>query len=78
MVRYRSRRPKDDELRARLRELAAEQRRFGYRRLHVLLRHENHTVNRKKTRAPVPGGRSIGLPAAWPQTRVGHAGAASH
>jgi putative transposase len=40
MVRYRSRRPADTELRSRLRELAAEQRRFGYRRLHVLLRHE--------------------------------------
>ena len=49
MVRYRSRRPADAELRSRLRELAAEQRRFGYRRLHVLLRHEGHVVNRKKT-----------------------------
>lgn len=39
-VRYRSRRPRDDALRDRLRELAAEQRRFGYRRLHVLLRAE--------------------------------------
>lgn len=49
MVRYRSRRPADVELRARLRELAGEQRRFGYRRLHVLLRNEGHMVNRKKT-----------------------------
>jgi putative transposase len=48
-VRYRSRRPRDEELRRRLRELAAEQRRFGYRRLHVLLRGEGHLVNRKKT-----------------------------
>jgi putative transposase len=32
-----------------LRELAGEQRRFGYRRLHVLLRGEGHVVNRKKT-----------------------------
>jgi putative transposase len=31
-VRYRSRRPRDEELRRRLRELAAEQRGFGYRR----------------------------------------------
>jgi len=36
-VRYRSRRPVDAELRERLRALAAERRRFGYRRLHVLL-----------------------------------------
>jgi len=48
-VRYRSRRPADTELRVRLRELAAEQRRFGYRRLHVLLRREGHGLNRKKT-----------------------------
>jgi transposase InsO family protein len=36
-------------LRGRLRELAAEQRRFGYRRLHNLLRAEGHVLNRKKT-----------------------------
>jgi putative transposase len=40
MVRYRSRRPPDTALRARLRELANERRRFGYRRLFVLLRRE--------------------------------------
>ena len=48
-VRYRSRRPADAELRERLRALAAERRRFGYRRLHVLLRREGHVVNRKRT-----------------------------
>ena len=48
-VRYRSHRAPDEELRARLRELASEQRRFGYRRLHVLLRAEGHSLNRKKT-----------------------------
>lgn len=48
-VRYRSRRPNDAALRARLRELADQRRRFGYRRLHVLLRLEGHAVNRKKT-----------------------------
>jgi putative transposase len=49
MVRYRSRGPDDAALRLRLRDLAAEQRCFGYRRLHVLLRQEGHAVNRKKT-----------------------------
>jgi putative transposase len=39
-VRYLSRRPDDTVLRARLRELADQRRRFGYRRLHVLLRSE--------------------------------------
>ena len=36
-------------MRGRLRELAAEQRRFGYRRLHILLRAEGHVLNRKKS-----------------------------
>jgi putative transposase len=38
MIRYRSRRRSDTELRTRLRDLANERRRFGYRRLFVLLR----------------------------------------
>jgi transposase InsO family protein len=38
LIRYRSRRPADTELRTRLRELANQRRRFGYRRLFVLLR----------------------------------------
>jgi putative transposase len=47
-VRYR-RRPRDDEaLRARLRHLAAQRLRFGYRRLHVLLRREGIVVNHKR------------------------------
>jgi putative transposase len=38
MIRYRSCRPPETELRGRLRELANERRRFGYRRLFILLR----------------------------------------
>ncbi len=37
MVRYRSLRPPETELRTRLRDLANERRRFGYRRLFILL-----------------------------------------
>ncbi len=48
VYRYRSRRPDDAGLRQRLRELAAERRRFGYRRLHLLLTREGVQVNRKK------------------------------
>jgi transposase InsO family protein len=48
MVRYCSRRPQDTELRERLRVLAHERRRFGYRRLHVLLRREGFIVNHKR------------------------------
>lgn len=40
MIRYRSRRPPETELRTRLRELANQRRRFGYRRLFILLRRE--------------------------------------
>ena len=36
-------------LREKLRELAHQRRRFGYRRLHILLRREGLTINRKKT-----------------------------
>ena len=39
-IRYCSSRPPDAELRGRLRDLANERRRFGYRRLFVLLRRE--------------------------------------
>jgi putative transposase len=47
-IRYRSRRPDDLGLRERLRTLAHERRRFGYRRLHVLLRREGYVVNHKR------------------------------
>jgi len=47
-VRYRHRRCDDNRLRERLKALAEERRRFGYRRLWVLLRREGHTVNRKR------------------------------
>jgi transposase InsO family protein len=40
MVRYRSRRPPEVELRTRLRDLANQRRRFGYRRLFILLREQ--------------------------------------
>ena len=38
MIRYRSRRSPDPALRVRLRDLANERKRFGYRRLVILLR----------------------------------------
>ena len=49
-MRYRSVRPDDATLRARLRELAAVRRRFGYRRLLLMLRREGTRVNHKKLR----------------------------
>ena len=46
--RYASRRGSDAAIRSRLRELAHERRRFGYRRLHLLLSREGTMLNRKK------------------------------
>ena len=46
--RYRSVRPDDAGLRRRLRELSSERRRFGYRRLHILLERDGWDVNWKK------------------------------
>ena len=49
-MRYCRRRPDDAVLRARLRELAVQRRRFGYRRLQILLRREGTRMNHKKLR----------------------------
>jgi putative transposase len=49
-VRYHGRRPDDATIRARLRELAAQRRRFGYRRLLILLDREGLHMNHKKLR----------------------------
>jgi putative transposase len=49
-MRYRSRRPEDAMLRERLKDLANERRRFGYRRLHQMLRREEWDVGVKQVR----------------------------
>jgi putative transposase len=48
MVRYQQRRRDDGVLIDRLRELAQQRPRFGYRRLHALLRREGEEVNHKR------------------------------
>ncbi|QFT98053.1 IS2 transposase TnpB [Roseovarius sp. THAF8] len=48
VYRRKTKRPQDTELRARMKELASERRRFGYRRLHILLRREGWELNWKK------------------------------
>ena len=47
-VRYQATRSDDGVLRERMKALAQERRRFGYRRLHVMLRREGHAVNSKR------------------------------
>ena len=85
MIRYRSRRAPDTELRGRLRDLANERRRFGYRRLFVLLRREGEpsginriyrlyreeglTVRKRKARRKAVGTRAPILVEARPNAR---------
>jgi transposase InsO family protein len=73
-IRYRSIRPDDAAVRARLRELAAIRRRFGYRRLFILLRQQGEpsginriyrlyreeglTVRRRRARRRAVGARA--------------------
>ena len=47
-ARYKPTRGGDQELRERLRELAGQRRRFGYRRLHVMLVRQGEVVNHKR------------------------------
>lgn len=47
-MRYQSTREPQEELRARIRELASERPRWGYRMIHTVLRREGWAVNRKR------------------------------
>jgi putative transposase len=49
LYQYESKRPDDAPLKERLTELAGQKRRYGYRRLHVLLRREGWLLNWKRT-----------------------------
>jgi putative transposase len=85
MIRYRSCRPPDTELRLQLRELANARRRFGYRRLFVLLRQhgepsglnriyrlyreEGLSVRKRRTRRRAVGARAPILVEARPNAR---------
>jgi transposase InsO family protein len=66
MVRYRTQRAPDTVLRGRLRELANERRRFGYRRLY---REEGLTVRKRKARRKAVGTRAPILVEARPNAR---------
>lgn len=49
-IRYKSRRPDQAGLEMRIKDLAATRVRYGYRRIHVLLRREGWQINHKRTR----------------------------
>ena len=85
MIRYRSCRPPETELRGRLWDLANERRRFGYRRLFILLRREGEpsginriyrlyreeglTVRKRRVRRRAVGTRAPILVEARPNAR---------
>lgn len=72
--RYASRRSDDVELRARLNALASERRRFGYRRLHLLLKREGIAPNHKSCPA-LPRGAADGAAARRSQAGARNASA---
>jgi len=49
-MRYRSFRPDDAGLRKAMKAVAGERRRFGYRRIHIMLRRQGIVMNHKKLR----------------------------
>ncbi len=49
-VRYTSIRPDDTHLREAMKKVAGERRRFGYRRIHVMLERQGFCMNQKKLR----------------------------
>ena len=70
-IQYRSRRPDDPALGAELVALAAQRRRFGYRRLTVLLRRGGMLVNHKKMYRLYTGRGPGGAPPQAPKARAG-------
>ncbi len=50
MVRYQSKRSDDAELHEAVKRVSAERKRFGYRRIHVMVEREGFSVNHKKLR----------------------------
>jgi len=49
-VRYTSTRPDDADLRKAMKDVASERRRFGYRRIHIMLERQGIRINLKKLR----------------------------
>ena len=47
-IRYKSRKPSEEELRKQMKEIAIKYRRFGYRRIHIMLKKIHKKINHKK------------------------------
>ena len=84
-VRYQSRRGDDAELRNAIKRVSRERRRFGYRRIHVMIAREGFEVKyylavhaymherAQKAEAYLYRGEVTGVPQRWPEARFGHA-----
>ena len=48
VVRYRSNKKNEEELAEEIRKLAYEKRRYGYRRIHMILKRAGRAINHKK------------------------------
>lgn len=70
-VRYTSTRPDDALLREATKVVAAERRRFGYGRIHIMLDRQGIVMNQKNA-AALSRGEVAGAPAQRPQTGTGH------
>ena len=75
-IRYQSIRADDTALRERMRTIARERRRFGYRRLHVMLKREGLAVNHKKLFRHNPRGEAL-CSTLW-RAQAGHRDACPH
>jgi putative transposase len=58
-VRYTSTRPDDAPLREAMKAVAGERRRFGYRRIHIMLDRQGIVMNQKKLRRLYTGSYAI-------------------
>ncbi len=48
MIRYKRKRANEEELIQKIKKIAFEKRRFGYRRIHMMLKREGRKINHKK------------------------------
>ena len=63
----RERPPDNPEIREEMHRIAEKRRRFGYRRVGIMLERKGMIMNEKKL-PDLPGGRAVGAPPSWPQT----------
>jgi putative transposase len=71
-IRYRSIRPDDGALREAMKKVASERRRFGYRRIHLMLQRQGIAMNHKKLRRLYREEKLQGQAERWQEACLGH------